>query len=591
MNSGHATDGGTDAQHDDAEYSGIVRTRNHFETTGPIRPFLGVELKDEHTRTGFDIRGTIPGLSTERPPDELAVFVHGFNTTASEARETFEEATTAMRDNGYDHPVVGYSWDSLGDVRWYQAVDIAWRNGPKFADFLRKYKQKQPATPIRIVAHSLGSQVTLAALETLQRADLPGIRTNRWNHCVDSVSLIGAAVDRRAPRVEGSMYTSLGNYYTQSEDPALGPIIEDVVDRFHNYYSNDDEVLNKYFKAAEWTSALGQYGAKEPDWTAFNFFDYDVTDAVASHSHYYKPGKGCMGQVVDDWTYAPHRFQVVNVNSELSLALDHDSPNDNVNIVQHETDYTQEDPDPEDWKYWRIDRLGNGEFRLAVVETDKVFDVSHPFDDAGSNVHQWHWHGRDNQRWYVEHDGDGKYHLRSKESELLAEVEGRSTEDGANVRQWDDTGNDNQYWWLLRYRNEYRVRNEHSGMVLDVSGSSTDDGANVQQWGWHGQRNQRWRVEYLRDREYRIINVNSGKVLDVAGRSTKNGANVHQWEWTGNDNQRWYVQDVGNGECRIVNKNSGKVLDVSGGHTSEGTNVQQWKWGNQANQRFRFKSA
>ncbi|MDY7080963.1 MAG: alpha/beta hydrolase, partial [Halobacteria archaeon] len=59
-------------------------------------------------------------------PEELVVFVHGWQTTPREALSDFSSVREAFRENGYDHPVVGFSWDS--DTRlqdWNAAKRIA----------------------------------------------------------------------------------------------------------------------------------------------------------------------------------------------------------------------------------------------------------------------------------------------------------------------------------------------------------------------------------------------------------------------------------------------------------------------------------
>lgn len=570
----------------DHKYTGIVSTRGHFKTTGPVRPFLGVKLADGHRRYSFNTEGTIPGYTDDPPQKELAVFVHGFNNSPKNAKEIFDQVAEALQKNEYSQPLVGYSWDSLGDARWYQGVDIAWRNGLKLANFLYEYKQRNPAVTVRLIAHSLGSQLVLSALGALERGDVPGLDRNSWTHEIDSVSLVGAAVDRRAPLLRGVMYTRMGNYYTQSQNTPYGPVIEDVVGRFHNYYSDNDGILASLFRASELMSALGQKGANKAEWTAFNFYDHDVTASVSGHSKYYRPGEGCMDQVVDDWTSESPRFRIVNKNSGLSLAIDHDSNEDGVNVVQHEVEFENDDPDPADWKYWRVNRLGDGEYYFAVVETDKVLDVKHRSKDDNANIHQWKWHKGNNQRWTIQHHKDDTYAITNVNSGKVADVEWRSKDDGANVHQYHWWEGDNQLWYLLRYTNEYKFENVNSGKVVEVAGGSKKDDANVYQWNWLGRRNQRWRIEYLRDREYRIVNVNSGKVLDVEGKSKKVGANVHQWHWHGDDNQRWYVQDAGDGQNKIVNKNSGLVLEINQGKTGKRANVKQGTWDGGKNQRF-----
>lgn len=163
---------------------------------------------------------------------ELVVMVHGLRNTTSDAARKFTIAKDRLRELGYGHPVVGYSYDSntagaaaaSPEKRARAAavgVRIAEQNGPRLAAFVRSFKATSPATRVRLLGHSLGSQVIFSAL-----SDLAGRGAGR--HPVESVHLFGASVPASAP--------SAGSAYA----PAVASAVRSSVT---SYYAPTDEVL------------------------------------------------------------------------------------------------------------------------------------------------------------------------------------------------------------------------------------------------------------------------------------------------------------------------------------------------------------
>ena len=84
---------------------------------------------------------------------------------------------------------------------------------------------------------------------------------------------------------------------------------------------------------------------------------------------------------------------------------------------------------------------------------------------------------------------------QSRHSLKVLDVSGWSTDNGAPIHQWDWHGGDNQRFWIDEVGGDlFALRSVLSGKVLDVSGWSTDNGAPIHQWDWHGGNNQLWQI-------------------------------------------------------------------------------------------------
>lgn len=241
-----------------------VTTRGHFDTTW----YGSVYLTDGNTGTNYEYAGDgIPGVHTAAG-NELLVFVHGWNNDAEGGVCTFGEAAGTFATAGYDEPVVGFSWDA--DFGWYNATEIAERNGAKLAAFTHAYKAANPGVTVRYVAHSLGARVALAAVEAL----------SQWGHRDDlaSVALLGGAADDESVSMEG----------------AYGADIEAAVGRLDNFWMDDDAVLDWAYGAVEWGDAVGNDGC---DGTPPSNYTDHYVGYVPSHFDYYK-ADGCIPDVV-----------------------------------------------------------------------------------------------------------------------------------------------------------------------------------------------------------------------------------------------------------------------------------------------------
>lgn len=192
-------------------------------------------------RRGYFLR---PARAFEamRGAREVAVMVHGLRNDPRAAAEKFEIARRRLRRLGYRHPVVGFSYDSnargahtaAGAARALRVGRaIARANGAHLARFVADFGASSPGTRVRLLGHSLGSEVILAAAAALARS-------RAGAGAVESVHLFGASAPAGALR-PGACGRALARA---------------VRGRVVNYYAPSDGVL-----AAAGGAPLGLLGA------------------------------------------------------------------------------------------------------------------------------------------------------------------------------------------------------------------------------------------------------------------------------------------------------------------------------------------
>ncbi|GAA2570933.1 hypothetical protein GCM10010304_06620 [Streptomyces roseoviolaceus] len=139
---------------------------------------------------------------------------------------------------------------------------------------------------------------------------------------------------------------------------------------------------------------------------------------------------------------------------------------------------------------------GNGTvYRLVARHSGKIADVEGARTTNGTNVHQWPWLNRANQKWTFTNTGDGYYTIKGVGSGKLLEVAGLSRTDGGNVGIWADARAPQQHWAVTPTGDgHYFLINRYSGLCLGVDEGSTADGANIEQQPYASQTRQQWRI-------------------------------------------------------------------------------------------------
>ncbi len=258
-----------------SDHDGTVSTRGHYYVSW----FNTVRRDPDVGEFEYEIEEPVPGYDSPESPEEVVVFAHGWQVDSWVAEVNFQLLAGTLAENGYDNPVVGFEWDSTTSVfDWWEAIEIAKRNGKKLGRFLADYRQQNPDTTIRLMGHSLGAQV---ALSTVARVD-----ENDWFEAVDSLTLLGAAVDDEVV----------------ATDETYGPAIARRVGQADNFHSANDDILKTGYTAAEWDLALGNYGAEGT--TPENYADQKV-DHVTTHYNYFLVQLGCLDEVAREWGHEP----------------------------------------------------------------------------------------------------------------------------------------------------------------------------------------------------------------------------------------------------------------------------------------------
>ncbi|MDF3148819.1 RICIN domain-containing protein, partial [Streptomyces sp. T21Q-yed] len=134
-------------------------------------------------------------------------------------------------------------------------------------------------------------------------------------------------------------------------------------------------------------------------------------------------------------------------------------------------------------------------YRLVARHSGKAADVQSGGTANGTNVLQWPWLNKANQKWTFAKTGDGYYEIKGVGSGKLLEVAGLSRADGGNVAIWGDANAPQQHWAVTPTGDGYFfLVNRYSGLCLAVDEGSTANGANIEQQPYASLTRQQWRI-------------------------------------------------------------------------------------------------
>ncbi len=160
---------------------------------------------------------------------EVTVMIHGLQNDNAGAVAKVLLARNRLRKLGYSHPVIGFSYDSnttgahlITHVKHALVVGqiIAKKNGRNLAKFIVDFKITSPKTKIRLIGHSLGSQVILSTVEYL-------VKKKQNTGIIESIHFFGASITDDIP-----------------SSKKYGKILQTIVNKkIVNHYAPTDEVL------------------------------------------------------------------------------------------------------------------------------------------------------------------------------------------------------------------------------------------------------------------------------------------------------------------------------------------------------------
>jgi len=178
---------------------------------------------------------------------EITIMIHGLRNDNAGAIAKVVLAQKQLRKLGYIHPVIGYSYDSniigahlIKHAKHALTVGqkIAIKNGKNLGKFIEDFKTISPKTKIRLMGHSLGSQVILSTLEYLaKKKQNVGI--------VEGAYFFGASITNDVP-----------------SSKKYGKIFQSIINsKIVNHYAPKDEVLLWANKEKYVNGPLGLNGA------------------------------------------------------------------------------------------------------------------------------------------------------------------------------------------------------------------------------------------------------------------------------------------------------------------------------------------
>jgi len=178
---------------------------------------------------------------------EVTIMIHGLQNNNTGAIEKVRLAKNRLHTLGYVYPVIGFSYDSnttgahlIKHAKHALAVGqiIAKKNGRNLGKFIEDFKIISPKTKIRLMGHSLGSQVILSTAEYLaKKKQNAGI--------IESVHFFGASITEDTP-----------------SSKKYGKILQNIINKkIVNHYAPTDDVLNWADKEKYVKGPLGLNGA------------------------------------------------------------------------------------------------------------------------------------------------------------------------------------------------------------------------------------------------------------------------------------------------------------------------------------------
>ena len=178
---------------------------------------------------------------------EIVIMIHGLRNNKSGALAKYVIAEKRLKSLNYQHDVVGYSYDSNTAGVQYRStalsalkvgVSIAKKNGKNLSKFITDVKSENPSIKIRLMGHSLGTQVILSTIQSLAK-------NSKNKGIIESVHLFGASIPANSmkPLIHGNEFQKIVNK------------------KIINYYSPYDDVLKAAHDEKWVESPIGYRGA------------------------------------------------------------------------------------------------------------------------------------------------------------------------------------------------------------------------------------------------------------------------------------------------------------------------------------------
>ena len=174
-------------------------------------------LVSENPRTADQVANEIKSIESPDPPEEILLFVHGFNVPFEAVAKRTAQLKLDLRIDG---PAFFFSWPSYGREALYTwDEDNAEASDMAFETMLRELSKRYPDSKMHILAHSMGTRIVMEALCRIHR------QTTGDHPRVDSLVLAAPDIDRRQFKIKMAEIVKKTNFpvtlYASSKDWAL----------------------------------------------------------------------------------------------------------------------------------------------------------------------------------------------------------------------------------------------------------------------------------------------------------------------------------------------------------------------------------
>jgi len=150
--------------------------------------------------------------------------IHGLQNNKADAVAKVKIAQRRLRALGYRYPVIGYSYDANTKGAHLKKSEfhairvgqkIAKKNGRNLSKFIIDFKKQNPAIKIRLMGHSLGSEVILSTLQNLY--------TKSKKPQVETVHFFGASIPSNFQKsnskiLKNTVYSKIVNCYSPTDE-------------------------------------------------------------------------------------------------------------------------------------------------------------------------------------------------------------------------------------------------------------------------------------------------------------------------------------------------------------------------------------
>jgi esterase/lipase superfamily enzyme len=185
-----------------------------------------VALDSATTGRSLSCEDWLPRVQAEMQSQDITIYVHGFNTTQAVMLDRRAKLETGLRLNGYGGAVVAYDWPSDGTVFTYDGDRTDAKNCAAclVREAILPLLTLKPKPRINLVAHSMGTYLTLRALSEF--GDAAGPDEETW--MLNEIAFVAGDAD--------------SNWFAKGARGSL--LLAHRATRFTNYFSHMDDILN-----------------------------------------------------------------------------------------------------------------------------------------------------------------------------------------------------------------------------------------------------------------------------------------------------------------------------------------------------------